>query len=130
MKQKLSKITEIKTLKNETTNRDPKFKAKLKEVSDRFAGKAGDEESETIFVINKLDLQDGYVTVSSSNKDITKLCERLGNHIMSIIDCNETVQLKISRLAMRGIQYAFKVSNPTSKRGNKKKTVVVDKKDV
>lgn len=128
MKPKLKK-QEIIPLKNETTNRDPKFKAKMKEVTERFAGKAGDEESETIFVINKLDMQDGYVTVSSSNKDIAKLCERLGNHIMSIIDYNETVQLKISRMAMRGIQYAFKVSNPDSKRGNKSTKVKSEKEE-
>ena len=125
MKQKLNKNAQIKLLKNETSNRDPKFKDKMKEVIDRFAGKAGDEESETIFVINKLDMQDGYVTVSSSNKDIAKLCERLGKHVMSIIDHKETVQLKISRLAFRGIQYAFKVSNPDSKRGNKSTKVKI-----
>ena len=129
MKQKLSKKPEVKILKNETTNRDPKFKDKMKEVTDRFSGKAGDEETETIFVINKLDMKDGYVTVTSSNKDIAKLCERLGKHIMSIIDYNETVQLKISRMAFRGVQYAFKVSNPDSKRGNKSKKEKIEIKE-
>lgn len=88
---------------------DPKFKSKLEDVTNRFRGKSGDPESETIICLNKQDLTDGYVTLGSSNKDITNIIERCPSAIISILDQGETVQLKVSKRVFRGAQYIFKV---------------------
>ena len=95
----------------ERVNReDSNFEAKLDELRQRFAGVKKSAESETAVNVNKQDLKDGFVTFWSDNSDITQLISRSAGYIVSIMDCGETVRIRMDRKGFRSCYHAFKLS--------------------
>jgi|TARA_R110000824_G_scaffold78222_10_gene197568 hypothetical protein len=89
---------------------DATFEAKLTELKKRFTGVKKSAESETAVNVNKQDLKDGYVTFWSDNSDITQLINRSAGYIVSVMDCGETVRIRMSRKGFRSCYHAFKLS--------------------
>ncbi len=88
---------------------DPKFTEKLLEIRERYFGTSGDSEAETILAASKIELKEGYFTLFSSNKDISKFIERAPDKILSVRDYGHGVRLKIDKKALRGFHYCLKI---------------------
>lgn len=78
----------------------------LKDIQNRYRGKGGGPESESI--LNDSNGDKTTVNVWTDNKDAAKIIERCGSAIISAIPQGGGVSLTIKRTAFRGIPYAFK----------------------
>ncbi len=92
----------------EISRTDPRFPDKLKEIRSRYFGLSGDSESESFLSTSKAELKEGYCTFFSSTKDITHICDRLPEAIISITDYGNAVSLKLCKTRFRGFSYSFR----------------------
>ena len=83
-------------------------KESLDEVMEKFKGKGGNPESETVLIDSNLDKIDGFVSVWSNKADAAKIIARCKNNIKSYRTVGNGIQLEIDRRAFRGIVYAFR----------------------
>ena len=79
----------------------------LKQIAERWKGKAGGPEAETTIADSKLDKD--CVHVWSCTADVAKIIDRCGSAIRKIREDNNGVAFEIHRSAFRGAPYAFKV---------------------
>ena len=83
---------------------------------ERWGGKAGGPDTETVVCSNKEDRKDGYVRVwSSIGADVARIAKRCGS-VMEFEDDGYGVWMKIPTKYFRGPEYCFKrVDNKVSK---------------
>lgn len=94
--------------KKVSKNTDPTFNQHLLDLIEQYKGTGGDADAESVIIANKRDITDGYVRVSSSNKDVAHIAKRLSNHILEVTETKGQVQFLIDKKYFRGIKYAFK----------------------
>ena len=80
----------------------------IDEVIERFKGKGGDEEAETILVDNNADKRSGLVTVWGCNHNIAKVAMRCRKAIVECRVDESGASLTIERRAFRGVVCAFR----------------------
>ena len=80
---------------------------KLKQIAERWKGKAGGTEAETTIADSKLDKN--CVHVWSCTSDVAKIIDRCGSAIRKVSEDINGVSFEIDRSAFRGAPYAFKV---------------------
>jgi len=84
------------------------MQSRIDEVIERFKGKGGDEEAETILVDNNADKRAGLVTVWGCNHNIAKVAMRCRKAIVECRVDESGASLTIERRAFRGVVCAFR----------------------
>ena len=84
------------------------MQSRIDEVIERFKGKGGDEEAETILVDNNADKRAGLVTVWGCNHNIAKVAMRCRKAIVACRVDESGASLTIERRAFRGVVCAFR----------------------
>lgn len=90
--------------------RKKKFKNTIESVIERFGGKGGDIESESVINDSNMDKKEGYIEIWSDNATAAKVVKRCGKYIQEINESQWGVSIRIDRKGFRGLEYCFKTS--------------------
>ena len=83
----------------------------IDELIERYKGKQGDDETESILIDNNFDKRyENVVRVWAMAADVSKIAERCRNSIVSFHEKGGGVDFVIDRKAFRGVVYAFRNS--------------------
>ena len=83
----------------------------INELIEKYKGKQGDDETESILIDNNSDKRyDNVVRVWAMAADVAKIADRCRNSIVSFKEKGGGVDFIIDRKAFRGVVYAFRAS--------------------
>ena len=80
-----------------------------KEIIEKYKGKGGGPESESILIDNKEESKSGLIEVYATGKTAAKIAERCWPAITKVRFEGEACFLTIKRTAFRGIHTSFKI---------------------